>query len=67
MLIKENSQNAGLRIYDLQGTEIKSYTITGTGEKTIKLNGNELKAGMYLYSLIIDGVEIDTKRMILTK
>jgi hypothetical protein len=67
MFVKENSQNASLRIYDLQGIEIKSFTINGTGEKTIKLNANELKAGMYLYSLIIDGNEIDTKRMILTK
>jgi hypothetical protein len=67
MFVKENSQNASLRIYDLQGIEIKSFTINGTGEKTIKLNANELKAGMYLYSLIIDGNKIDTKRMILTK
>ncbi len=32
----------------------------------IILNGNELEAGMYIYSLISDGAEIDTKRMILT-
>jgi hypothetical protein len=29
-------------------------------------NGN-YKAGMYLYSLIADGQEVDTKRMILTR
>ena len=27
----------------------------------------ELTAGMYLYALIVDGKEVDTKRMILTK
>jgi len=30
-------------------------------------NGGELQPGMYLYSLIIDGKEMDTKRMILTE
>jgi hypothetical protein len=33
--------------------------------KTIQ--GSEFQAGMYLYSLIADGKEVDTKRMILTK
>jgi hypothetical protein len=28
---------------------------------------SELAAGMYLYALIADGQEVDTKRMILTK
>jgi hypothetical protein len=31
------------------------------------IEGHTLKAGMYLYTLIADGKEVDTKKMILTK
>jgi len=42
---------------------IKSFDYT-SGE--IKIHQFEFKPGMYLYSLIQDGIEIDTKRFILT-
>ena len=32
----------------------------------ITINARQLQAGMYMYSLLVDGREIDTKRMILT-
>lgn len=58
--------SARLIIHDMQGLEILNYTIneSGNGSKIIK--GSELKAGMYLYTLIADGKIIDSKRMILT-
>ncbi len=34
---------------------------------TLTIDGYTLDAGMYLYSLIADGKEVDTKKMILTK
>jgi hypothetical protein len=54
-------------IYDLQGTQLKQTVIPERGEGAYILYGSELKAGIYLYSLIADGQEVDTKRMILTK
>jgi flagellar biosynthesis chaperone FliJ len=65
--LPETTQHAMLYIYSLQGMELKSYPITQTGLNTITVNGSELPAGMYLYTLVIDNVIIDTKRMILTK
>jgi hypothetical protein len=38
-----------------------------TGLNSIIVNGSELPAGMYLYTLVVDNEIIDTKRMILTK
>jgi len=32
-----------------------------------KIEGNTMEPGMYLYTLIADGKEVDTKKMILTK
>jgi hypothetical protein len=51
----------------LQGIELKAYPITQTGLNSVTLNGSELQAGMYLYTLVVDNEIIDTKRMILTK
>ena len=43
------------------------FNVNGKGKQTVTINGNSLEPGMYLYALVIDGKEVDTKRMILTK
>ena len=65
--LPENVVNAELYIYNLQGNQIKKYVISERGENSIQINASELDAGMYIYALIVDGKEIDTKRMILTE
>ena len=65
--IPENVISAKLIIHDMQGIEIKSYSISQRGVGIITIKGSELKAGMYLYSLLIGNKIIQTKRMILTK
>lgn len=65
--LPETTKHAMLYIYNLQGVELKSYPITQTGLNTITVNGSELPAGMYLYTLVVNNEIIDTKRMILTK
>lgn len=46
---------------------MKTYDSLNKMNGAILINGGAFKAGMYMYSLIADGKEIDTKRMILTK
>lgn len=65
--IPEKSQKATLYIYNMNGVQIESKPITSKGKGKITINASELKPGIYLYTLIIDGKEIDTKRMILTE
>jgi len=62
---EQNFRNALIVIFDLNGLLIKTYDIQNSGEGSIKINGNELKAGMYIYTLIVNQKEIDSKRMIL--
>ncbi len=62
-----NTSSARVIIFDMQGTQLKSFEISDFGKGAITVNGGELKAGMYMYSLIINGKEADTKRMILTR
>jgi len=65
--VPENANEAMICIYDLTGSQILRFDLRDRGViSTLTVQGRELKAGMYIYSLIVDGREIDTKRMILT-
>jgi len=65
--LPENTRNAVIYIYNLQGVELNSYPLTQTGLNAIIVNGSMLPAGMYLYTLVVNNAIVDTKRMILTK
>ncbi len=58
---------AQLYVYNMNGMQLSAHDIDTWGEGEIVINAGELVAGMYLYSLIADGREVATKRMILTK
>ncbi|MFH1295681.1 MAG: T9SS type A sorting domain-containing protein [Bacteroidota bacterium] len=60
------ANNGKILIFDMKGELLKTYYLTNQAPFEITVRGDELKAGMYLYSLIVDGEEADTKRMILT-
>jgi len=64
--LNEKVQKAMICIYDMNGAQLKCIPLELSVHGNITINGNELKAGMYMYSLITDGQLIDTKRMILT-
>ena len=64
--IPDNCNNTSLHIYDLNGVELKVIDINQKGKGNVTIDANSLKAGMYLYTLICDGREIATKKMILT-
>ena len=61
-----DAKNAYIYIFDMQGTLQKQIAITPSMQSVI-INGYELSPGMYLYSLIVNGKEIDTKRMVISK
>lgn len=65
--IDESVNNAHLYIYNLQGIQLLKYPITDRGESYINFSGSTLQAGIYHYALFVDGKEVDTKKMILTK
>jgi hypothetical protein len=60
-------QNANIYIYDMNGVQLKSYPVNAKGNGSLTINSYELHSGMYLYTLIADGKEVATKRMILTQ
>ena len=64
--VPENTRNACIYVFSLNGNLLLTKTISNTGNGSVTVSGNELNAGMYIYTLAIDGVEVDSKRMILT-
>jgi hypothetical protein len=66
MSVPDNVKAANLIVYNLEGKQIKSFDINNRGEVSLIIMANELPAGMYLYTLIADGLVVDTKRMILS-
>lgn len=54
-------------IHDLNGTEIKCYNLNQRGNGKIIIKGSELKAGMYIYTLIVNNIIINSKKMLLAK
>jgi hypothetical protein len=67
LFVPQSNRTAAIYIYDMQGLQKRAYNITAKGKSSININGYELQAGMYMYTLIVDGKEVDTKKMILTE
>ena len=65
--IPQSVSEAMICIYDMNGTQIERIDITERGSSSVVIEAGKLNAGMYLYSLIVDGNIVDTKRMVLTK
>ena len=64
--IADGAHSAYICIFDMQGKQLQRHDLSTTDD-SLTIDGTQLGAGMYLYSLIVDGKEIDTKRMILSK
>lgn len=60
-------KHAKICIYNLNGKQLKSYDIREGGNGSLTIYANDLDAGMYLYTLIVNHQPMDTKRMILTE
>lgn len=45
---------------------LKEYPIP-SGNGSISVDGYDIGNGMFLYSLVVNGQEIDTKKMIISK
>lgn len=67
MDIPERFSQANVIVYNLEGKQLKNIQVNERGRATVNISGNELSAGMYLYSLMVDGKIVDTKRLVMAK
>lgn len=61
----DNFSSASILVFDMNGALLKQFPISSSGEGELIIKSQELKAGMYLYSLVVNQQEVDTKKMIL--
>lgn len=62
--ITENVTDAAIMVFDLNGKLMVNEPIKTTGKGSVVISGNKLNPGMYYYSLVIKGEEVETKKMI---
>ena len=55
-----------IAVYDLNGLQLKEYPVYHHGKNTVTIEANEFKPGIYMYSFLVDGKLVDTKRMVIT-
>ncbi len=64
--VPQNAVNAYINITDMNGKLIKSVT-AAKGNGKITINKGQLNSGTYVYALYIDGKQVSSKQMILTR
>ncbi len=64
--LADDVRDAAICIFDMSGKMLKKLPISSSAT-SVSVNGWELGEGMFLYTLLINGQEIDTKKMIFTK
>lgn len=59
--------SASILVFNMNGTLLKSIAISNHGKGEVFIQGKDLEAGMFIYSLVVNNKEVDSKRMILLK
>ena len=65
--VPETVKQANIFIYDLSGKQVQSVPVTERGETDITVYASGLSAGMYIYTLVVDGQVKVTRRMIVSE
>ena len=64
--IPDKTQAASIFIFDMSGKQIQSLPVAERGETNITVYASDLTAGMYIYTLVVDGKVEVTRRMIVS-
>lgn len=62
----DDIRGADICIFDMQGKLLRTIPVS-SGMDSVLIDSDDLGKGMFLYSLIVNGQEIDTKKMVISK
>ncbi|MBT3168963.1 MAG: T9SS type A sorting domain-containing protein [Bacteroidetes bacterium] len=60
-------EKARIEIFNIRGQKVENLQITNSPNQQIIWNANNFANGVYFYKLVVDGIAVDTKKMILLK
>lgn len=63
--IPSSAKTAQIMVTNAAGNTVKTFNLSSKGSGNVTINANELSAGSFFYTLIVDGKKADTKQMIL--
>jgi trimeric autotransporter adhesin len=66
-LIPAAANSAFIKVYSSTGQELQSFDLTGKTQGELTIAGRIFPAGTYVYTLFVDGVRIDSKKLVLTQ
>src|SRR3972149_1700084 len=62
--IKTDFSNAIIFFTDMKGEVINEVQITEKGKGQLNVCASDLSSGIYTYTIVVDGITIDTKKMV---
>jgi hypothetical protein len=65
--VPKKAKQAAIYIYDLSGKQVESVPVEERGKTNITFYASNLSAGMYIYSLVVDGQVKVTRRMMVSE
>ena len=64
--IPYSTTKSELIITNIEGKKVKQISLNNTGKGFLIVDTKGMPAGTYLYTLVVDGKGIETKKMIIT-
>lgn len=61
-----NTTGASINVYDLNGRLVQSFILSAP-EGLVTINAADFPSGIYIYDLLVNGRQMDVKRMVLSK
>jgi hypothetical protein len=63
--LPSNSRTATITISDMNGVQLKQFDLQGKGFGQVLISGGSFAAGTYVYTLTVNGKQVDSKKMLL--
>ena len=65
--VPKEAKDATIYIFTLNGILSQTHKTASRGKGSVTISGSTLSPGMYVYTLVVDGQIVDSRRMILTE
>jgi len=65
--VPPTARKAAIQVFNANGQQVGDYAINTIGQSELMLTTNHLATGTYVYKLIVDGVSMDSKKLVVAR